>query len=384
MGRLGEVALARVREVAWDCLSARHHGRNFDYYRAEQVAGPARFFALVLGLGMPLWFLADVWLLPSESLPAMAGLRVGVGGLLLLFAWLHPRHNLTLARVHLLAVIGLVLVFHLATQALLGPTFHTPALIGYTTLPLFLVIMLALFPLTIVEGALMVGILLGAVIGQHALQGVLAELGVLGLLWEMVLVAGVALLAQGIHLRLLMQMYRQATHDPLTGLLNRGGLFRRLEQGAGAGEWQTGASVLVVDLDRFKTINDRYGHPVGDDVLKHLSTLLNEHLDETEVAGRIGGEEFVIVSPNADADAIARKADKLRTLIAESPAETRIGPLTITASIGVADWQPGQHLEEVVSEADEALYAAKEGGRNLVVAAGGRGDSVGGSAAVGP
>ena len=367
MGNYREAARRFLQEVAWDCLSARHHSRTFDYYRADRLILRSRFFALLLGVATPLWLFADIWLLPAGYLEPMVILRLVAGALLLTLVWVVPKPNLFGARAHILMLVGIPLLFHVASQGLLGPTYSNPALIGYTTLPLFLVVMLALFPLTLMEGVGITALLVGAVVVQHAAQGVIGELGVLGLFWDLALLTGFSLLAQGIHLHMLMLVHRQATHDPLTGLLNRGGLFRRLEQGVIQEEWPDTATVLIIDLDRFKTINDRHGHPVGDEVLRHLSTILEENLGPRDLAGRIGGEEFVIVGHPDEGSTARERAETLRQAIADHPAPTSVGPLTITASIGVARWQAGQRVEEVIAEADEALYAAKEGGRNLVV-----------------
>ena len=355
-----------VEEVLEDCLSASRHSATFGYYRAERLVLRARIFALLLGLATPVWMAVDLWLLPAAQWASMAWLRVGVGVALMALAAARPPPDLTWARVYLLGLMGLPMVFYMVSQGLLGPTYTEPALIGYTTFPLFVAILLALFPLTVIEGVVLLGILTGLVAGQHALMGVLGELGVMGLLWVLALLCGFALFAQGVHLHMLMLSHRQATLDPLTGLLNRGGLFRRLEHLAAEEVNAAGLPVLVVDLDRFKLINDRYGHPAGDDVLTHLSGVLEAQLGPEDVAGRIGGEEFLLVLGDSDADPEAA-AQRLRQVIADRPAETREGPLEISASIGVARWRPDQDLDAVVARADEALYAAKEGGRNMVV-----------------
>lgn len=355
-----------VDEVLEDCLSAKRHSATFGYYRAERLLIRVRIFALLLGLATPLWIGVDLWLLPATHWTGMAWLRTVVGLALLALAAVRPPQDLKWARAYLLGLMGLPMVFYMVSQWLLGPTYTEPALIGYTTFPLFVAILLALFPLTVLEGAVLLGVLTGLVTALYAILGVLGELGVMGLLWLLALLCAFSLFAQGVHLHMLMLSHRQATHDPLTGLLNRGGLFRRLEHFP-AGEADTnGLPILVVDLDRFKLINDHYGHPVGDDVLTHLGAVFKEELGPEDVAGRIGGEEFLLVlgDPYADPEAAAQR---LRRAIADRPAETRAGSLNITASIGVARWHPGQALDAVVARADKALYAAKEGGRNMVV-----------------
>ena len=367
MARLKEVVQRFVQEILGDCLTARRHSATFSYYRAERLLVRSRFFALLLGLATPLWIAVDLWLLPATYWGGMAWLRAGVGAALLGLAASRPPQELRWARAHLASLVGLAMAFYLGSQWILGPTHTEPALIGYTTFPMFVAVLLALFPLTLVEGIALLGGLLAVVAGEQALLGALGDLGVLGLLWVLLLLCAFSLFAEGVHLHMLMLSHRQATHDPLTGLLNRGGLFRRLEQGPVGEHGAEGLPVLVVDLDRFKLINDRYGHPVGDDVLGHLSEVLDQQLAPGDVAGRIGGEEFLVALGDEGRRDPEAAAQRLRRAIAEQPAETRAGPLTISASIGVARWHPGEGLDQVVARADEALYAAKEGGRDMVV-----------------
>ncbi|MGE3998762.1 MAG: diguanylate cyclase [Planctomycetaceae bacterium] len=156
-----------------------------------------------------------------------------------------------------------------------------------------------------------------------------------------------------------------ASRDPLTGVANRGELETRLRQLFDeyvAGE--TGDfSVLFLDIDHFKSINDTHGHSVGDRVLIAVARLLQSELYSGELIARYGGEEFLVLCPATDLSAAVRKAERLRTTLME----TAIGEeerLRITASLGVAQLEPGDTPERLVHRADTALYNAKEGGRN--------------------
>jgi diguanylate cyclase (GGDEF)-like protein len=157
--------------------------------------------------------------------------------------------------------------------------------------------------------------------------------------------------------------------DSLTGLLNRRAFLeeceRELHRAARGGQ---PCSVVMIDLDHFKQINDRYGHGAGDELLKSGAMSLRSVLRAEDLVARWGGEEFVFFLPNTDADAAARVAEKARkTLAGMVPAGA--GPsVSVTGSFGIATHRIGRTLEATIAAADQALYRAKETGRNRVVA----------------
>lgn len=156
-----------------------------------------------------------------------------------------------------------------------------------------------------------------------------------------------------------------STLDALTKVLNRHGIEQFVESLLTA---NLPTSVIVIDLDHFKRINDQRGHHIGDRVLQTLGEVLRAHTRKTDGLGRWGGEEFVLVCPGASLAKAADLAEKLRHRIRETnfiPED----PLIITASFGVAITQNGQSFEDAFRQADQALYLAKSRGRNCVVAA---------------
>ncbi len=162
------------------------------------------------------------------------------------------------------------------------------------------------------------------------------------------------------------EKYRKlSTIDALTNVLNRHGIERFVEQ---LQSTRTPASVIVIDIDHFKRVNDMRGHYGGDRVLRIVGEILRSQTRNTDGLGRWGGEEFVLVCPGASLSKAADLAEKLRHRIKETnfiPED----PLTITASFGVAVSPAGQSFDEAFRKADEALYLAKSRGRNCVVAA---------------
>ena len=157
-----------------------------------------------------------------------------------------------------------------------------------------------------------------------------------------------------------------AQTDPLTGLLNRRGFFEAVEAKL-AGKPQADLSVLVLDIDRFKTINDTHGHAVGDVVIKGVANLCRQQGRDSDLVARFGGEEFVIFLPNCPGPAARARAERLRRLIAETLITTDAGPVSVTVSIGVGLFTANDDaINKVIDRADKALYRAKRNGRNCV------------------
>jgi diguanylate cyclase (GGDEF)-like protein len=156
-----------------------------------------------------------------------------------------------------------------------------------------------------------------------------------------------------------------AAHDQLTGLWNRRNFDQRMD-GSIAHALRHGDtfSLLLIDIDHFKNVNDYYGHLAGDGVLKRFGEVLTERLRQNDVAARWGGEEFVILADGATLENTRVMAEQVR----ESIAATTFSPVArVTVSIGIAEYQPGETGDDLLKRADKALYAAKRNGRNRVI-----------------
>jgi diguanylate cyclase (GGDEF)-like protein len=157
-----------------------------------------------------------------------------------------------------------------------------------------------------------------------------------------------------------------ASTDPLTGMFNRRGFAeataRVIEREANAGRPVT---VLIFDIDHFKSINDRFGHAAGDEILKLFAIVVTSALRMTDLSGRIGGEEFAALLPCPIEEAVSA-AERVREAFAASGIAVDDAPVDTTVSIGVAGGPPGTELEVLLAAADTALYQAKRGGRNRV------------------
>lgn len=360
-----------------DTFSSRHHSLDFAYSHAHYLRNRVLAVGVIFLLLTPLWALVDAVMLPAEllrtTLAGRAALMVGLIGVLTLARVSRER----IGRIRLSA--GLLLALPAAFYALvllLLPAGEAERLAGYAFIPFLLVAALSVFPFTILESlATGLAMLCLLAFAQLVDGSWLTPAGFEGL-WLLSSLLAVSLAANHFQLSLLMRVYRQATHDPLTGLFNRGALKLHLDKlQAWRSEEQSGGrmpacAVLMMDIDHFKKINDNHGHSVGDLVLAEFARVLISQTRTEDCVARYGGEEFVILLVNTDARRACEVAERIRRAV-----ETHHFPdhnhlrVPVTASIGVASLQGDEAPEQALERADAALYGAKEAGRNRVMAA---------------
>ena len=163
------------------------------------------------------------------------------------------------------------------------------------------------------------------------------------------------------------QLREKAMHDPLTGLLTRGAFFEICDgEIARALRKAQPLALMMADLDHFKSINDRYGHLAGDDVLRETARRLRMTFRKGDAVGRYGGEEFVALAPGCVMEDAIRLAERFRQSISKDPFETCAGKIDVTTSVGVAVIPNVDASWPLLKAADEALYRAKAAGRNTV------------------
>lgn len=264
--------------------------------------------------------------------------------------------------VSMIALIGIASACILAADVYLRGGFDAPALY------LFLLLGLQLWrnpraylPFAGLASALIV---IGAVLGPHdaPLYPLLINRALtvtLIVLWSLILARNIKQTDKLMNLSMT---------DPLTGVLNR-----RQYMIASAAEltrtrrYGFPLSVLMIDIDNFKRINDTYGHAVGDLTIRTLASTTRAALRLPDILARYGGEEFVVTMPQTAEPEALRVAERLRQNLGSVEIVTKDGPLTITVSIGLAQWMPGEStIEDVLDRADKALYVAKHNGKNQV------------------
>jgi diguanylate cyclase (GGDEF)-like protein len=239
-------------------------------------------------------------------------------------------------------------------------------LLGYSFLPFLLMALLTIVPLTLLEGAAYASLIIAFYVVTKLLQGSFFTIPSLGDLWLLLLLAVIALWVQMTQLHMLMRLYREATRDALTGLVNRRVLSSKLAQEISRSD--NSLAVLLFDLDLFKRINDTYGHHAGDTVLQAFSEVLKHHCREHHVVGRYGGEEFLAVLPDTDLETAKEIAEHIRTACHHYKVYTAEEgkEISFTTSIGVAMRKRDESAHDLLSRVDQGLYAAKSAGRDLV------------------
>ena len=164
------------------------------------------------------------------------------------------------------------------------------------------------------------------------------------------------------------KLERLATFDSLTGLYNRRAILGKLRELINlANRYKEDFSLSMLDIDHFKKVNDRYGHLTGDDVLEKVAALIRGTIRDTDIAGRYGGEEFIIILPQTTLSSAWVVVERLRSIIEQAEMKDPAGNVfAITVSQGLAGWERGEDAHSLISRSDEALYKAKEKGRNRV------------------
>jgi diguanylate cyclase (GGDEF)-like protein len=356
-----------------DLFNCRRHSQDFKHSRAGYLHARIRPLALVFAILMPLWIPVDYAVLQDEHFIPLLVLRLLCSLLfLLLFLWRMSLHLLVLAYLRLSLLILIPLGFYLSARIFLGDSIEDGVLIGYSFFPFMLAAMLAVFPLTLSEGILFAIPIFAGTLLLHLHSGTLYTHIALHELWLLTLLTGIALWAEMAQLHMLLRLYRQATRDAVTGLFNRRVLVEGLQNLIRDQQKNpNNFSVIIMDLDRFKRINDSYGHLTGDAVLRRFAQILETQVREHDIIGRYGGEEFLAILPRTNLTAAERIANNIRLACDELHAV--YGPdkqvLNFTVSAGVGEFYPGEALDPFLARIDEALYTAKGRGRNCVVRA---------------
>ncbi|HEY4712149.1 MAG TPA: diguanylate cyclase [Dehalococcoidia bacterium] len=164
------------------------------------------------------------------------------------------------------------------------------------------------------------------------------------------------------------ELERLANFDSLTGLHNRQAILGKLGELINrAKRYKENFSLSMLDIDHFKRVNDRYGHLTGDGVLEKIAALIRQNIRDTDIAGRYGGEEFIIILPQANLPSARVVAERIRNIIENTEMKDSAGNVfAITVSQGLSGWERGEDAHSLISRADEALYKAKANGRNRV------------------
>ncbi len=350
-----------------ELVGSRRHPPYLDRHRAEAIVARVRLVSAAFAAFTLFWIVLDHLTLPSPLWMVMAGLRVVSAAV---FTWLAVYSPRNPSRATALGWLGAMLanpvVFYVVAQALfIGHELPEVAMVNarlYAMLPFVVVAGLSVFPLTVIEGLIFAApVLAMTTLGPIAL-GRFDWVDQLPTLWVLLLILGVYLMSGMIQLHYMMALLRRASHDALTGTLTRRSGNEIVELYFAAAR-QRGApfAVAFLDIDNFKSVNDRFGHEAGDALLRDVAANLNRLLRRGDMVVRWGGEEFVLLLPDTD---LPGARIVMKRIVQEWLGERPDGG-PVTASIGVAemlsdgvdDWP---HLVDL---ADRRMYRAKHRGK---------------------
>lgn len=360
------------QEFFYDILRARSHSKHFRHTRAQYISNRVRTLSLILAILIPAWIAVDALYLPAADLQILALMRILTGGACLgLSIWSKDGHDLKTSRFKLALLVIIPSLFHTATYLYLSSSGQDQLPAGYHFFPFLIISLGSIFPLTIFEGAFLASFVVGLYTATALMFGDLFARQSLNDIWLLALLACIAGWAALTQLNMMMRLYRQAHRDPLTGLANRRSIMNFLEREVEySRSLDLPLSVILMDLDKFKRINDVYGHAVGDDVLCNFSNLLIDQSRAEDLVGRYGGEEFLIILSATPRDIAQQVAERMRLACQQLRIATDNETIIeFSTSAGVTSLQPSDSIEDMIKRVDDALYNAKGYGRNRVVVA---------------
>lgn len=366
---LGNLEILKAQSISSlrDTLTSATHSKDFAYARGDYLRSRVMVVSAIFLALLPFWTSLDRFMLaPETRADAMMGRIAMLVALLLTFVLArHSKARLQWARLSAGMVLAIPALFYALVLTAAPP--GEARLVGYSFIPYMLVTMLAIFPFTLTESALLGTVLIVLEVYALHVAGSLMSAAGLEAVWLLAALLAIAITANYFQLGLMLRLYREATHDPLTGLLNRGALTRTINQRSTHGSGGS-AALLMMDLDHFKRINDTHGHAFGDDVLRDFAAILQRTLRFGDLAARYGGEEFVAVLYGTDKESALGVAERIRRET-ETSILTDYNGTTVqyTVSIGVATLAPGEGFGTAAVRADNRLYEAKKTSRNCVV-----------------
>lgn len=337
----------------------------------QQAIVRARLLALapVLAALTLAWSVLDVVALQRNALPPVLGARILIAASLLALAGSGDRFApMTLLRLFFaLQAIGFG-----ALQAFVLPDpAPGPASVGYGLAPFVLAAQVALFPVTWWQ-AVRLGLAPALALTVTFLAAGRAVDAVLwNDVWLLALLLGIGAWTSQTQLRLLVGLTSardDASRDALTGLSNRRAAMRQMaierDRSVRSG---SPMAIAMLDLDRFKAVNDEWGHAAGDAVLRAVAAALAVELRACDIGARFGGEEFLVALPDTGPDDALRVAERMRRRIGALQIDLGDAVLAVTVSGGIAQLRPGELLESCIARADAALYRAKAAGRDRCI-----------------
>lgn len=343
-----------------ELLSAHRHAADFTASRVDYISARLRSLALALAVLLPIWIPVDYLLLPATDFLPLAGLRLAMGGLALTLYFFSPKGGRlagTLARMAMLIIIPATL--YVAARLQLEPT-GNDLLYGYAFFPVLIAAMLAVFPLTLLEGlAFGLPVLLGYGALEVALDAPLDPRW-LGMLWLLSLVVLISLSTQLSQLRMLLDLFRRATRDTLTGALNRRSLAERLE--AEHARWERHGrplTLLLIELAGLEQITEEHGQTVANRLLAQLTEVVGRALRPTDLIGRWETDTLLAILPETEEETARHLAARVREVAELASVALPVG-VTVRGKprVTVSAPTPQEKLAELLLRVERKLAAA--------------------------
>lgn len=359
-------------ELSW-LLSPHFHLTLLSRRRATMIVNRVRLFSFLFAALTPLWSIIDYMVFPFPLWFGLAAMRVMASvAFAFLVVYYRPSGSLPDAYRAMAILFAIPTLFYIASHQLLASHQLTgmQAAIGagYAFLPFVLLAGLSIFPLTLAENILFALPMLLA----QALSGIISWTTLdwpsfAGAFWLLTLITGVSTLAGLSQLAFMIALVRQAIRDPLTGIFSRRSGEEVLDlQFIISSRSNAPLSLAFLDLDNFKSVNDRYGHEAGDAVLVGATDAIATNLRRGDMIARWGGEEFILIMPNTDLEQAQQAMRRLR----QAGFGLRPDGNPVTASVGIAERieDAAQDWKTLVEKSDQRMYRAKTTGRDRIIA----------------
>ncbi|WP_296448272.1 GGDEF domain-containing protein [Rhodoferax sp. UBA5149] len=371
--RLADLISGELKQAELSLLVSPHrHLSLLTRRRATMIVNRVRLIALLFAILTPLWSVIDLLVFPYPLWLTLAAMRVMASAVFFsLLLHYRPNGDLFDAYRAMALLFAIPTTFYIASYSVLSH-YHLTGMAaaigaGYGFLPFVLLAGLAIFPLTLLESMLIASpILLAQGLAGSLNWATLDWPTFVGAFWLLMLITSVSTLASMSQLSFMIALVRQAIRDPLTRVFSRRSGEEVLDlQFTIANRSQAPLSVAFIDLDHFKSINDKFGHDAGDQALLDMTGIVSSNLRRGDMLVRWGGEEFLLIMPNTDLIQAEAALFRMRSIgFGMRPDST-----PLTASIGIAERSADQLTDwkGLVGLADQRMYLAKQGGRNRVM-----------------
>jgi diguanylate cyclase (GGDEF)-like protein len=349
-----------------DLMSTKYHSDDFITTRTSYITIRLWFMCMFFSLSVPVFSFFDFIFLPNKEAIYLLSARIVLSISLLMLAQALKMWSLVrTVRIVMPLAFLLPMLFFVTSMLIIKniPVEVVPSI--FSMMPYFILAMLGLFPLTISVGFFVIFCIFTPFVIYNLVLVNKPFWLFFNDVWLFMLFAGISLWLQVGQLSMLMKLYRESTVDPLTKLINRRVLLRLARR---SHEYHEVYSVVMFDLDRFKRVNDNYGHAIGDKVLVAVAKVIQKELRATDIIARFGGEEFVAILPKTKLDDANIIASRVAVAISRQVITLADGnELSVTASVGVTQRKQAENLDDVLKRADDFLYFAKDNGRNQVI-----------------